>query len=1723
MSRPRIWTWPKQHDQIARVGGYVGKRISTNLRTRPTGTGLQQLTILKIPVYSGTPYLLPMDVNGDGQMDLVQGNYDPQSQKLNLYAWISDGQMFREESVNTTNVSRVDIIGLWPMDANGDGMSDLVEGWITDGIFLNLQILFADGTGGFTPGELVKTQFSAKTDSHFWSMDVNGDGTIDLVQALDNSEMGSLAVYLNRNLTFDQGTNVGSGLNDKWLNQVWPLDYTGDGKMDLVQTWGSSGPINITGLRSKGDRPDLIEGFTNSIGGKTTVSYKPLSDKMVYTPLATEALQAHLDSSPHPSAAPLLNYHYGSAPGQAPYQRVGGSTTMVVAQTSEQNDPKINRGTYSYDVVHTYAAGLKDLDGRGWLGFQQINRLDVSSGVGRTLIMNQLFPKTNTVAQIQQFCDPDTSSDPLCKTAAGRNASGTQNVSLSNTTIQYDVIQKDYQQSPPDATTYQVVRSQEQKDYFTYGHLDYSRTTTYHHDNWGNTIQVDDPGNLDTPGIKAVTSDDLYECSNFSNNTSSADSWWVGRLTDRKISRNSTCNQFDTFDAKNDFRLEHWDYDDRGNQTSYGIYDDGNDVTLTVTYEPDGFGNIIRKTLPGGGTETTVIDPEYHTYVDSRTTAPNLNGTTATRSLAFDPRFGVQVAERSHNGQVGIWCLDPLGRVHSQQGPVPEKPSGVLADKNCLGTAVTGGNSDPYRQAAVVTLVTFSHVQDGDNSQFDARALLQNWPTSQSPAQWRQFRTYYDGKYRTYLTLAQAGKNTEVGDSGWEVACGAYDSRNNPVATTLPMFVADNKIPACTPTAVTGNPLVDTATFDAYSRPTRRVMPMDNDQTTTTQLTYPSRIQANTTLGSNTGDAYETQKTFDYFAGQRKITELVVPKNGNATTSYHYDPIGRLLQVVSPTDPTTGNVVVNTLTYDSVSRRTSIDNPDQNTTGDPGIKALTLTYDGNSGLLKTATDALKRTTTYEYDARGRNTRKIFSDQTTVTFGYDTTGPGNDNGVGQLTSETGENADGSIIYAYTYGYDAYGHRAGKQLSVSQDPPLGTYNEALIFNPLGQIIGQTFPDSSKYGFTYDMGNMSQLFVDDGNQTPLATFDQYTPFGAPQTWTYANKVSGTRSYNAVGMWNGRTSRTADGTKVADLSLKWNSLQLLQETIDNLAAPVSSSQTFDYRFKRLTAASAAGLYGTKSYGYDLLGNLISQDGQAINYEAHRPKTGHTADGTAFSADYDPTGAMTARTYGDDRTNFAYDARGRLTRVSQAGSGTTLLSIPIYDDTGRRLLRQADGTRHIFMGSGFQETVNADGGKSSTGFLNGPLGTVAAFTNNGINDTIRYFDDDHLGSTMMTFDEQGRVLSKRAYLPYGATVATASNGGQPLDPQFQGKILDTESALYYFGARYYDPVLGRFITPDNRLGSHLYSQDTLNRYAFALNSPTTFIDPSGHSIWDAIAGISIGVVEVAAGVAVDVVSEGSLEEVGGGLIGAGTSGITYGAFHTNNFSWKQYALGEAQGAITGMLTAGVGDAAQPAEEAAEGAGESAGESAGEDSGESAGSPASGPTWGSASKKALKGVAKSLLKAELKKLLHKALNAVGLGGGNSDESDSGGAGRKPGSERTTRSEDRRPMQSPVASAGNVSSYQPLAMRGNGGHHPAVMAKCRAHAAHRGALGTISTRSGLHRALKAPNIFTGSDTGAAIRLRGPGDYCQAGKSGHGNPSGSSGGTQVWFGIVSAATH
>ncbi|HEX9679788.1 MAG TPA: RHS repeat-associated core domain-containing protein, partial [Candidatus Saccharimonadales bacterium] len=113
--------------------------------------------------------------------------------------------------------------------------------------------------------------------------------------------------------------------------------------------------------------------------------------------------------------------------------------------------------------------------------------------------------------------------------------------------------------------------------------------------------------------------------------------------------------------------------------------------------------------------------------------------------------------------------------------------------------------------------------------------------------------------------------------------------------------------------------------------------------------------------------------------------------------------------------------------------------------------------------------------------------------------------------------------------------------------------------------------------------------------------------------------------------------------------------------------------------------------------------------------------------------------------------------------------------------------------------------------------------------------DALYYLSGDHLGSTSLTTDETGNIVSEVRYLPYGEE--RWASGATPTDFTFTGQRNEAGFGLMDYNARYYNPRVGRFVSPDTVVPEPSGSQGW-NRYAYVRNNPLKYTDPSGHG-WE--------------------------------------------------------------------------------------------------------------------------------------------------------------------------------------------------------------------------------------------------------------------------------------------
>ena len=294
------------------------------------------------------------------------------------------------------------------------------------------------------------------------------------------------------------------------------------------------------------------------------------------------------------------------------------------------------------------------------------------------------------------------------------------------------------------------------------------------------------------------------------------------------------------------------------------------------------------------------------------------------------------------------------------------------------------------------------------------------------------------------------------------------------------------------------------------------------------------------------------------------------------------------------------------------------------------------------------------------------------------------------------------------------------------------------------------------------------------------------------------------------------------------------------------------SRDRVFEYddlgRLERATTSDP--LHGNIAYTYDALGNLrtktyetgqhagrtITMDYDGLN-RLNRVNDRDQNTGVR-SLSYDSRGNVTS--YGG--LNFVYDMTNRPVEISGSSAGTNGsdagsidTQYHTYDGQNRRIKTvEGDTVRYNIYDAGgtlihiYDATTNV-----GTDYVSGPNGSLARIKRIAGVDEVTFIHDDHQGTARVGTAWGGAELWEDWHTPFGESLihpdATDNRG------DYTGHIRDKKTGLTYMQARYYDPVIGRFLSvdPATVLNKSL-DPNFFGRYTYTHNDPVNLYDPDG-------------------------------------------------------------------------------------------------------------------------------------------------------------------------------------------------------------------------------------------------------------------------------------------------
>jgi len=422
------------------------------------------------------------------------------------------------------------------------------------------------------------------------------------------------------------------------------------------------------------------------------------------------------------------------------------------------------------------------------------------------------------------------------------------------------------------------------------------------------------------------------------------------------------------------------------------------------------------------------------------------------------------------------------------------------------------------------------------------------------------------------------------------------------------------------------------------------------------------------------------------------------------------------------------------------------------------------------------------------------------------------------------------ADGTVHYTY----DALDRLTTKAT------PEGTLSYT--FYPTGKV--QTIQSSNTNGisvaYTYDDLNRLSSVVDD-SLPAAANTTNYTYDAASNlvNVAYPNGFTSTLTYDQLNRLT-ELSSAANSAQIADYKYTLGLTGIRTNATEITPTSSTSGRTIQWSYDniyRLNNESITGdpnnINGSVNYTLDPVGNRLSDSSSITGLNP-------------IAGTYNPNDQLSGETYDQNGNttftggkSFTYDSENHLTKMTENGTVVTL----VYDAFGNRVSKTVTTASETIT---TQYLVEDD--VNPTGYpqvVEEVIGGVAARTYTyglqRINEdqpisgtwTTSFYGYDGGGSVRQLTNSAGVVTDTYDYDAFGNLIH--QTGSTPNNYLYRGEQYDSDLALYYLRARYYNPATGRFMSRDPEDGVPT-DPATLHKYDYADGDPVDGTDPSGRN-----------------------------------------------------------------------------------------------------------------------------------------------------------------------------------------------------------------------------------------------------------------------------------------------
>ncbi|GIE90529.1 RHS repeat-associated core domain-containing protein [Actinoplanes regularis] len=840
----------------------------------------------------------------------------------------------------------------------------------------------------------------------------------------------------------------------------------------------------------------------------------------------------------------------------------------------------------------------------------------------------------------------------------------------------------------------------------------------------------------------------------------------------------------------------------------------------------DDYGRVKAATDAEGKTTTTTYTTTNGLTTRIDTENALKQGTTWVR---YAPQWGLPIEQVDLNGKTNVHAYDSLGRII----------------KVWL----------PDRRSTNSPSLVYTYVYSKDKASFVRTDKITNSGS-------------YRSEYQIYDALMRTRQKQTVGPDGGRLVNDVFYNGSGAVRRSTDPYYTTGKpdgVLLDENTIRTGD--TDGATnvvYDGANRVTAEIFTVAGDERWRTVTRHlGDRVEVDPPQGGTPTTTFQdvrgnTTEVRNYRNAART--------NGYDRIRYEYSVQG---QVTKVTDQA-GNKYEHF--YDLLGRQKRTIDPDAGTTEYRYDKMGRITWvkDGRGQRMTTTYDALgRRTATYEGDD-DKGTKLL---AWTWDRYY----------KGQLSYS--QRFDGANAYSIIFPTrdDMYRPTVTRySIPTSEDKLAGTYSFTTTYNPDGTVQANGMPAAgdlpaetvvSKYDDNQRRTTVTGT-LGTGASIPYVTSTLYSYTGQVQ------KISMSMGTDTVAeltsKWERGTGRLKTATTKArragvleestSLSYTYDDSGNVLSLADAPATGQHDVQCFSYDLLgRLTDAWASGTTATnpcastpeegatfdgpapywQSYTYDAAGSRRTEILHAVSGGANiertyrypdantdQPKTLASIDTkignvvTTQRFEYDDAGNTIARAGATAEQALTWNAEGRVAEINEGTKRTTFQ----YDADGGRILRKDPDATTLYL-PGTELRLDAKT-KAITGTRTLDLGSgaKAVRTVKGVN----FMTDNHQGTAITTIDGQTGATERRYFTPFGAPRGTGTAGATswPDEKSFVGGTADPSTGLVHLGAREYDPVIGRFISPDPIVD--YTDPQQMHGYSYANNNPTTLTDPTG-------------------------------------------------------------------------------------------------------------------------------------------------------------------------------------------------------------------------------------------------------------------------------------------------